>query len=52
MIGWYLHHHGAGHLQRLRAIAAQLEAEVTVFSSLPAPQLSVTTRSGPVGWIQ
>lgn len=52
MIGWYLHHHGAGHLQRLRAIAPMLTGEVTVFSSLPAPQPPVITRAGAVRWVR
>lgn len=52
MIGWYLHHHGAGHLQRLRAIAPLLGAEVTVFSSLPAPRPPVITRAGPARWVE
>lgn len=37
MIGWYVHHHGHGHLQRMRSIAAALAQPVTVLSSLPAP---------------
>ncbi len=37
MIGWYVHHHGQGHLQRLRSITAALGEPVTVLSSLPAP---------------
>jgi hypothetical protein len=36
-IGWYVHHHGAGHLTRMRAVRPHVRAEVTVFSSLPAP---------------
>jgi hypothetical protein len=36
-IGWYVHHQGLGHLQRLRAIAPHLDAVVRCFSSLPAP---------------
>ncbi|GAA2555297.1 hypothetical protein GCM10010435_27320 [Winogradskya consettensis] len=38
MTGWYLHHHGAGHLTRFRAVRPHLAGDVTVFSSLPAPQ--------------
>lgn len=37
MIGWYVHHHGAGHLHRMLAVAAHLDEEVTVLSSLPRP---------------
>lgn len=51
MIGWYLHHHGQGHLNRLRAVAAETDAEIAVFSSLPEPARPVTTRRGPVEWV-
>lgn len=37
MIGWYVHHHGWGHLTRMQAVRPHLDAEVTVFSSLPQP---------------
>lgn len=37
MIGWYVHHHGWGHLTRLQAVRPLLDDEVTVFSSLPRP---------------
>jgi hypothetical protein len=36
-IAWYVHHHGQGHLGRLRAIAPHLDADVICFSSLPDP---------------
>lgn len=36
-LGWYVHHHGRGHLTRLLAIAPHLDAAVTCFSSLAAP---------------
>lgn len=36
-IGWYVHHHGSGHLGRLRSIAPHLDADLFCFSSLPAP---------------
>ncbi len=36
-LGWYVHHHGRGHLTRLLAIAPHLDAEVDCVSSLPAP---------------
>lgn len=38
MIGWYVHHVGAGHLTRARAIAAHLRTDVTGLSSLPRPE--------------
>lgn len=37
MIGWYVHHHGWGHVTRLQAILPHLTDEVTVFSTLPRP---------------
>lgn len=37
MIGWYVHSHGMGHLQRLQCIAAHLRTPVTALSSLPRP---------------
>ena len=37
MIGYYVHHVGAGHLNRARAVALRAEVEVTGLSSLPAP---------------
>ncbi|MDN3497075.1 glycosyltransferase [Planococcus sp. APC 4015] len=36
-LGWYVHHHGRGHLTRLLAIAPRLDAAITCFSSLAAP---------------
>jgi len=36
-IGWYVHHHGRGHLTRLLAIAPHLDADIECFSSLEAP---------------
>ncbi|WP_305783777.1 glycosyltransferase [Symbioplanes lichenis] len=39
LTGWYVHHHGAGHLTRFRAVRPHLPGEVVVFSSLPAPAL-------------
>lgn len=38
MIGWYVHHHGWGHVTRMRAIRPFLDDDVTVFSSLPRPE--------------
>jgi len=37
VIGWYVHHHGAGHRQRALAIARHLRNPVTALSSLPRP---------------
>ena len=37
MIGWYVHHVGAGHLHRARAVASALDEPVTILSSLPRP---------------
>ena len=40
VIGWYVHHHGHGHLHRALTVAARLAErgeEVTVLSSLPRP---------------
>jgi hypothetical protein len=34
---WYVHHHGAGHRQRLEAVLPHLAANVIAVSSLPAP---------------
>lgn len=37
MIGYYVHHQGAGHLTRMRSIAQHLSTPVTVLSSLDPP---------------
>lgn len=37
MIGYYVHHQGRGHLQRMMSIAAQLGEPLTVLSSLARP---------------
>lgn len=37
MIGYYVHHHGRGHLTRALAITAHLDEDVVFFSSLPTP---------------
>ncbi|MFI5934203.1 glycosyltransferase [Actinoplanes sp. NPDC051494] len=39
LTGWYIHHHGAGHLTRFRAVRPHLPGEVVVFSSLPEPDV-------------
>lgn len=36
-VGWYIHHHGAGHLTRFLAARPHLDTRVVVFSSLAAP---------------
>ena len=36
-IGWYVHHHGAGHRARLLAALGEIGAPVVALSSLPAP---------------
>ena len=38
MIGYYIHHHGRGHLSRATAIARVLGEPVTGLSSLPRPE--------------
>ncbi|CAM5249692.1 glycosyltransferase [Streptomyces badius] len=38
MIGYYVHHHGSGHLHRARSIAAHAPFPVTGLSSLQAPE--------------
>lgn len=38
MIGYYIHHHGSGHLSRATAIAHALDEPVTGLSSLPRPE--------------
>lgn len=37
MIGYYVHHHGSGHLHRARSLAAVLGRPVTGLSTLPRP---------------
>lgn len=46
MIGYYIHHHGAGHATRAVTIARHLRSPVTGFSSLPRPD------GWPGDWIQ
>lgn len=48
MIGWYVHHHGRGHLTRLLSVLPYLSAPVTVASSLPRPG----GLPDAVGWIR
>ena len=37
MIGWYVHHHGYGHVARFLAVQPHLRETVRAFSSLPRP---------------
>ena len=46
MIGWYVHHHGAGHVQRLVAVTEHLRTPVTALSSAPRPA------GWTQGWVQ
>ena len=46
MIGYYVHHHGTGHLHRAMTVAAHLPQPVTGFSSLPRPE------PWPGPWVQ
>ena len=52
VIGYYVHHQGRGHLQRMMSIAAELPVPLTVLSSLDRP--SDLADDGPVGrqWIR
>ncbi|RUQ98272.1 glycosyltransferase [Labedella endophytica] len=36
-IGWYVHHHGHGHVARFLAVRPHVDAHVTVFSSMTPP---------------
>jgi UDP-N-acetylglucosamine--N-acetylmuramyl-(pentapeptide) pyrophosphoryl-undecaprenol N-acetylglucosamine transferase len=48
MIGYYVHHHGRGHLARATEISRRLNEPVTVLSSLPRPH-----RIEPfAGWVE
>ncbi|WP_146078240.1 glycosyltransferase, partial [Subtercola sp. Z020] len=45
LVGWYLHHSGAGHRTRFDAVRRHLDADVVVFSTLaPPPALPSHTR--------
>jgi hypothetical protein len=46
VIGYYIHHVGAGHLHRALAVAQRTEVDVTGLSSLPAPE------GWPGPWVQ
>ena len=47
MIGWYVHHHGHGHLTRATAVRALMSEPVVVLSSLPEPEWHDFA-----GWVQ
>lgn len=49
MIGYYVHHHGRGHLTRARGVAAHLDEPVIGLSSLPPPPEG---HSPCDGWVQ
>ncbi|WP_072314348.1 glycosyltransferase [Agrococcus sp. Marseille-P2731] len=38
VVGWYIHHHGRGHLTRFLAVRPHVDASVVAFSSLPRPE--------------
>lgn len=46
-VGMYAHHQGAGHLQRCRAIAKHLNAQVTILSSLPQADVVLPLDTDP-----
>lgn len=46
MIGWYVHHHGDGHLRRLEAVAAHLDTHVTGLGSGHPPR-----DGAPFSWV-
>jgi hypothetical protein len=41
VIGYYVHHHGRGHLNRANAILAHVRMPSTILSSLPGPWLTL-----------
>lgn len=45
-IGWYVHHQGAGHLQRARAVAAALPRPCTLIGTLAAFDAGAIARPG------
>jgi len=38
VIGWYVHHHGYGHVSRFLAVQPHVRTPVVAFSSLPRPE--------------
>jgi len=47
-VGYYVHHHGRGHLSRARAIVRQMSADVTIFTSLDAQLAGVNLERIPL----
>lgn len=47
MIGWYVHHHGFGHVSRFLAVQPHLRDSVIAFSSMPRP----AALAGDVEWV-
>jgi UDP-N-acetylglucosamine--N-acetylmuramyl-(pentapeptide) pyrophosphoryl-undecaprenol N-acetylglucosamine transferase len=47
VIGWYIHHHGRGHLARAQSVRAHLDEPVVALTSLPEPAVH-----GFDGWVQ
>lgn len=47
IVGWYVHHHGAGHLHRFLAAREHVDGEVVGLSSLPRP-----SAVAPEQWIE
>lgn len=45
-VGWYVHHHGAGHLHRFLAVRGRLGGDVVGLGSLPRPD-----GVPPEGWV-
>lgn len=48
VIGWYVHHHGYGHVARFLAVQPHLRSPVVAFSSMPRP----TTLPAEVEWVE
>lgn len=52
MIGYYVHHHGKGHLTRAKAVLAHVRGPSTILSSVPGPWLTLPrddgTDEGPI----
>lgn len=46
-VGWYVHHHGSGHLRRFLAVREHLGPEVVGMGSLPRPE-----GVAPSGWLE
>lgn len=48
VIGWYVHHHGYGHVARFLAVQPHVRVPVVAFSSMPRP----STLPAAVEWIE